>query len=97
MYRALCIMLKMITMSIGLTNRKRLQKENEELGLKIENNKFYKDFLYKTIMFCREKYNSGQKEFLNEFLSDECFVIASKYSKLLPKHILFICFLLDIE
>ena len=43
-------------------------------------------------MFCREKYSSGQKE----ILSDEYFVITSKYSKLLPKHILFI-FLFDIE
>ena len=73
-----------------LNGKKRLLKENEELGLKIENNKSYKDFLYKKIMFCREKYNSGQKE----ILSDEYFVITSKYSKLLPKHILFIFFCL---
>lgn len=76
-----------------VNNRKRLLKENEKLGFEIDNNLFYKDFIYKTIMFCREKYNSGQKE----ILSDEYFVIASKYSKLLPKHILFICFLLDTE
>lgn len=70
-----------------VSNRKRLLKENEKLCLEIDNNLFYKDFIYKTIMFCRGKYHSDQKEILKEILSDDFLVIASKYSNLLPKHI----------
>ena len=68
-------------------NRKRLLKENEALNLDIDYNLFYKDFIYKTIMFCRDKVKLSQKDIVKSVLNDEFFKTAIKNDNNLPIHI----------
>lgn len=68
-------------------NRKRLLKENEEFGFEIDKNLFYKDFIYKTIMFCRDKVKQNQKDIAASVLNDEFFKSVIKYDNYLPIHI----------
>lgn len=68
-------------------NRQRLLKENEELNLDIDYNLFYKDFIYKTIMFCRDKVKLSQKDIVKSVLNDEFFKTAIKNDNNLPIHI----------
>lgn len=70
-----------------VNNRKRLLKENEKLGFEIDNNKFYKDFIYKVLLFCRNKVKLNQNEIVKEIFCDEFFLNALKYDSLLPVHI----------
>lgn len=77
-------------------NRKRLIEENEKLNFDIDYNKFYKNFIYKVIVFCRQKV-ATDKNMVFEVLKDEFFLNAIKYDSLLPLHIKFICFLVKIK
>ena len=70
-----------------VTNRQRLLKENETLNLDIDYNLFYKDFIYKTIMFCRDKVKLNQKEIVRSVLEDFTFKNAISYDANLPIHI----------
>lgn len=70
-----------------VNNRKRLLKENETLGFEIDENLFYKDFIYKTVMFCRDKVKLSQKDIVKSVLNDEFFKTAIKYDNDLPIHI----------
>lgn len=70
-----------------VNNRKRLLKENEILGFNLDYNLFYKDFIYKTIMFCRDKVKLSQKDIVKSVLNDEFFKTAIKNDNNLPIHI----------
>lgn len=78
-------------------NRKRLLKENEALNLDIDFNLFYKDFIYKTIMFCRDKVKLNHKEIVRSVLNDSTFKKAIIYDANLPIHIRLVDFLIKIK
>ncbi|WP_456068532.1 glycosyltransferase [Eubacterium sp.] len=78
-----------------VNNRKRLLKENEELGFELDNNSFYKDFIYMTIMFCRDKIKANEFDVFKAVINDDFLNKVAKYRKLLPLHIKLLAFLLD--
>lgn len=78
-------------------NRQRLLKENEALNLDIDYNLFYKDFIYKVIMFCRDKVKLNQKEIVNSVINDSVFKNAIRYDANLPIHIRLVDFLIKIK
>lgn len=80
-----------------VSNRQRLLKENETLNLDIDYNLFYKDFIYKTIMFCRDKVKLNQKEIVRSVLEDFTFKNAISYDANLPIHIRLINLLIKMK
>ncbi len=67
--------------------RKRLLKENESLGLKIDFNLFYREFLYKTVIYCKDLVASHKRRHAEEKMGDIDFKKAARYQKGLPLHI----------
>ena len=67
--------------------RKRLLNENEELKFTIDYDLFYKEFLYKVIIYCKELIKNGKKQEAKQILSDEFYRNASMFSARLPIHI----------
>ena len=80
-----------------VSNRKRLLKENEKFGFEIDYNKFYKDFIYKVILFCRDKVKLNQTENANEIFDDEYFLSILKYDLQTPVHIRLISLLIKFK
>lgn len=78
-------------------NRKRLLKENEEFDFEIDNNLFYKDFIYKTIMFCRDKIKVNEFDVFKAVVNDEFFNVAIKFDDNLPIHIRLINLLVKVR
>lgn len=69
--------------------RRRLIAENKQLGFDIDYDLFYKDFLYKTIMYCRSLVQNNRLDEEKRIISDEFLIRASKHSKKLPLHLIF--------
>lgn len=67
--------------------RKRLLKENESLGLKIDFNLFYREFLYKTVIYCKDLFASHNRQRAEEIMGDTDFKMAARNRKGLPLHI----------
>lgn len=80
-----------------LNGKKRLLKENEELGFELDNNSFYKDFIYMTIMFCRDKIKANEFDVFKAVVNDEFFIKNISYTALLPIHIRFLCDLIKLK
>lgn len=80
-----------------VSNRKRLLKENEKLCFEIDYNKFYKDFIYKVILFYRDKVKLNQTEIVNEIFDDEYFLSTLKYDLQTPIHIRLISLLIKFK
>lgn len=80
-----------------VSNRKRLLIENKKLGFEIDNNKFYKDFIYKVILFCRDKVKLKQKKIVMKIFCDEYFLNVLKYDSQLPIHIRIINLLVKLK
>lgn len=80
-----------------VNNRKRLLIENKQLGIEIDYNLFYKDFLYKTIVFCRNKVKLNQNEIVKSVFGNEFFKATVKYNAYLPKHIKLISFFIKMN
>lgn len=78
-------------------NRKRLLKENEVFDFEIDNNLFYKDFIYKTIMFCRDKIKTNEFDVFKAVVNDEFFNVAIKFDDNLPIHIRLINLLVKVR
>lgn len=64
--------------------RCRLLKEREILDIQIDYDSFYKEFLYKTIIYCRELSIKGNTGEIRRIINDEFFLKAAKYSRCLP-------------
>ena len=74
--------------------RKRLLKENEKLKFEIDYNSFYKEFLYKVVIYCRALAKQKKYALIKQIISDETFLEASRYRDELPfyvKAIIVIC------
>lgn len=80
-----------------LNGKKRLLKENEELGFELDNNSFYKDFIYMTIMFCRDKIKANEFDVFKAVVNDEFFIKSMSYTAFLPIHIRFLCDLIKLK
>lgn len=80
-----------------LNGKKRLLKENEELGFELDNNSFYKDFIYMTILFCRDKIKANEFDVFKAVVNDEFFIKSISYTALLPIHIRFLCNLIKLK
>lgn len=80
-----------------LNGKKRLLKENEKLGFELDNNSFYKDFIYMTIMFCRDKIKANEFDVFKAVVNDEFFIKSMSYTAFLPIHIRFLCDLIKLK
>lgn len=78
-----------------LNGKKHLLKKSKELGFELDNNSFYKDFIYMTIMFCRDKIKANEFDVFKAVVNDDFLNKVAKYRKLLPLHIKLLAFLLD--
>lgn len=67
--------------------RKRLLKENENLGFKIDFNLFYREFLYKTVIYCKDLVASHNRQHAEQIMGDTDFKMAARNRKGLPLHI----------
>lgn len=67
--------------------RKRLINENKELKFEIDYSLFYKDFLYKVSMYCRELSKQNKYEQIEKIISDSFYQDAILFSEKLPIHI----------
>lgn len=67
--------------------RMRLLKENESLGFKIDYNMFYREFLYKCVVYCKDLVASGERRQAEGIMADISFKKAARYRKGLPLHI----------
>lgn len=67
--------------------RKRLLRQNEKFGFNIDYAIFYKEFLYKVAIFCKEEFGIGNISVVKKLFRDEFYLKAAKYTKYLPLHI----------
>lgn len=67
--------------------RQRLLTENDQLGIKIDYNLFYKEFLYKTIIYCKNQIAKGNSQKAKAIITDKEFKKAAKFTGALPIHI----------
>lgn len=67
--------------------RKRLLNENEELEFIIDYDLFYREFLYKVVIYCKELIKIGKEQEAKLILCDDFYRKASKFSAKLPIHI----------
>lgn len=68
-------------------SRKELLLENEELKFDIDYNLFYKEFLYKVSVYCRDLSKLGEKELLKNILQESFYREILEYRRKLPFHI----------
>ena len=67
--------------------RKRLLRESQFLGLSIDFNLFYSDFLYKVAIYCRDEVQHKNIKKVISIFNDPFYLSASKYCNHLPIHI----------
>lgn len=68
-------------------NKQRLLVENKTFCFKINNNEFYKQFLYNLAIYIKNLIANGNDEKAIDILKDEFYYQVSKYTSLLPVHI----------
>lgn len=67
--------------------RKRLLKENESLNFDIDYKLFYKDFLYKVSVYCRELAKTKRYDMIIKIVNDQFYLQAINYSDGFPVYI----------
>lgn len=72
--------------------RKLLLKENSVLKINIDYSLFYKEFLYKVAIYCREMIKQHKENKALEIMHDEFYLNALKYADHFPVHIKIIHF-----
>lgn len=73
--------------------RVKLLAECDNLGIQVENNEFYYEFLYEAVLFCRSMMQQDKSEEIDKVLKDSYFQKACRYTKYLPVHIKAICYM----
>lgn len=73
--------------------RKKLEHEDKKLGITIDYNEFYYEFLYESFIYCRAMLQQNKKEAVKKVLKDKYFYNACRYGKKLPKHLKIMCLL----
>ena len=68
-------------------SRNRLLEENTHLNFRIDLDSFYRDFLYKTVNFCREMLRRNEFDFVKSIFEDPTFTRAIPYRRKLPSHV----------
>ena len=68
-------------------NRKELLFENQELKFDIDYSLFYREFLYKVCVYCRELAKKGEINSIKTILKDTLYKEALSYQKDLPIHV----------
>ncbi|WP_370783574.1 glycosyltransferase family 2 protein [[Ruminococcus] lactaris] len=75
-------------------NRKELLKRNENIGFRLDYEKFYRGFLYNVSVYVRSIVRNNPKDDrISQILSDEFYLDCLQYDRLLPIHIRFLDFL----
>ncbi len=67
--------------------RKLLLEENKILKINIDYSRFYKEFLYKVVVYCRELIKQHRNDRVLEIIQDEFYLNALKHAKKFPIHI----------
>ena len=67
--------------------RKRLLNENRTLEFKIDDALFYKEFLYKVAVYCKEAVKTGKAENVMKIFKDSFYLKSANYLGYLPIHI----------
>lgn len=73
------------------TYRLRLLKEASDIGVKFDYCQFYSDFLFSTVLFCRDMVTIKEYEYIKRTFNDDFFQNACHYHFKLPFHIKLIC------
>jgi glycosyltransferase involved in cell wall biosynthesis len=76
-------------------SRNRLLEENKQLQLTIDWNLFYKDYLYKTVCYCREMVCRNEIALVKSVFEDATYIRALSYRAELPAHIRFLLWLTE--
>lgn len=67
--------------------RKRLLKENKMLQFEVDYGLFYKEFLYKVAIYCKDAIDAGKSGKVKKILQDDFYKQSVKYVNTLPLHI----------
>ena len=67
--------------------RKRLEQEDKKLGISIDYNEFYYEFLYETFVYCRAMVIANNINIVRKILNDSFFFRACQYNQYLPAHL----------
>lgn len=73
--------------------RLKVMEECEKLGITIQEDEVYYEFLYETFANCRIMMKKHNIKEIETILNDKFFVEACRYSEHLPKHLKLLCFL----
>lgn len=76
-------------------SRNRLLEENKTLRFELDWELFYREYLYKTVTFCRELVSSGELALVRSILEDPALHRAIPYRGRLPGHIRFLLWLTE--
>ena len=71
--------------------RIKLQKEDELLGIEIDYNEFFYEFLYEGFIYCRAMLQQNDVMAVRKVLNDDFFKNACQYSRYLPPHLKVMC------
>lgn len=67
--------------------RERLLNENQTLGFKIDYALFYKEFLYKLAVYCKDAVKTGKSKNVIKIFKDSFYLQSANYLENLPVHI----------
>ena len=73
--------------------RLKVIEESENLGIAIQENEVYYEFLYESLIYCRSMIKQHNINKVKEIINDKFFFEACKHSEYLPKHLRLLCFL----
>ncbi len=71
--------------------RTKLEKENTVLGIAIDYDEFYYEFLYESFLYCRAMIQQDNTSLVKNVLEDDFFRNACQYNKFLPIHLRMMC------
>lgn len=73
--------------------REKVLKECTNIGIEIDANELYYEYLYEVFVYCRSMITHKEIELVRSILDDSFFYEACKYRKYLPKHLKMLTFL----
>lgn len=74
-------------------SRSRLLDENKRFHFSIDYDLFYRDFLYNTVIFCREMIRRNELDLVKSIFADSMYIQALPHRRALPFHVRFLLWL----
>lgn len=76
-------------------SRSRLLEENRQLQFSLDLDEFYRDYLYKTVLFCREMVRCNESALVKTIMEDQVLIEAIQYRRNLPGHVRILLWLME--